>query len=137
VTAVALVSGLVVVWQLGFTSAKRTPIPPVANAAAAAPNVQPAAKPRAKPAARRVVAPKPGTLVVRAVRGPCWVAVRIGGANGRLVYQRIVGTGGVVRFGLNQALWVRLGAPWNADVTLRGKQLPAFPPRQPVNLRAS
>jgi cytoskeletal protein RodZ len=134
-TLAALASGLVLVWQLGFTSAKRTPIPPAANAAV--PRVhRPAAKAKAQPKPHVAAAPKPALLVVHAVRGPCWVAVRIGDRNGRVVYEQVVATGGTVRFGLKQALWVRLGAPWNADVILRGKQLAAFPPRQPVNLRA-
>ena len=74
--------------------------------------------------------------MIRAARGPCWVAVRVGSAGGRLVFERTVAEGQTVRFGLSQALWVRLGAPWNADVTLRGKRVGGFP-HTPVNLTAS
>jgi cytoskeletal protein RodZ len=130
-----VVFGGVAVWQLGFTTAKRTAIPPVANAAVAP--VRHVAKPKAKHAApkRHAVTP-PGTLVVRAVRGDCWVLVRAGSATGPVLYERILGRGGTVRFGLKQKLWVRLGAPWNADVTARGKALGPFP-RQIVNLTAA
>jgi cytoskeletal protein RodZ len=130
-----VVFGGVAVWQLGFTTAKRTAIPPAANAAAAP--VRHVAKPKAKQAApKRHVVTAPGTLVVRAVRGDCWVLVRRGSATGPVLYERILGRGGVVRFGLQQKLWVRLGAPWNADVVARGKALGPFP-RQAVNLTAA
>jgi cytoskeletal protein RodZ len=130
VSFAALAAVVVLVWQLGFTSAERTPIPTAANAAQ--PRVHHVAA-AATPV--RVVPAKPATLVVHAVRGPCWVAVRVGGQSGRVVYEQVVAQGGVIRFGLRKALWVRLGAPWNTDVTVRGKPLPAFP-QQPVNLRA-
>jgi hypothetical protein len=135
VAAVGLTFAVVVVWQLGFTSAKRTPIP---QAKAAAPAARHAARPQATPASRpkRVAATAPRTLVVRAVRGDCWVAVRLGSPTGPVLYQQVVGKGGVVRFGLKRALWVRLGAPWNTDVTVRGRQLPPFG-RQVVSLRAA
>jgi cytoskeletal protein RodZ len=135
VLAAALTFGVIAVWQLGFTSAERTPIPQAQAAAPLVPRV-PATRPKAKPsAAPRRVAAGTGELVVRAVRGPCWVGIRIGSAAGPVIYQQVVGQGSVVRFTLKQALWVRLGAPWNADVSVRGKQLPAFP-RTVVNLRA-
>lgn len=129
------------VWQLGFTSPERTPIPQAREAAHAIRLAAPSPKPKPQPQAQRakpalIAARSGGTLVVRAVRGDCWIAVRVGSARGPLVYQRIVGRGRVVRFGLRRALWVRLGAPWNANVTLRGKRLPAFP-RAVVNLRAA
>jgi cytoskeletal protein RodZ len=129
------VFGGVAVWQLGFTTAKRTAIPQAANAAEPVRHV---AKPRAAKhtAPRRHVVAAPATLVVRATRGDCWVLVRVGSATGPVLYERILGRGGVVRFGLKQQLWVRLGAPWNADVTARGKALGPFP-RQVVNLTAA
>jgi cytoskeletal protein RodZ len=128
-----VVFGGVAVWQLGFTSAKRTPIP---TAAAEAPRVV------VKPVTRRTAAVKPAvvrpaTLVVRASRGDCWVLVRSGGPSGHVLYERILGHGGTLRFGLKRKLWVRLGAPWNADVTARGKSLGPFPGRVPVSLTAA
>jgi cytoskeletal protein RodZ len=129
-----VVFGGVAVWQLGFTTAKRTAIPPAANAAAPIRHV---AQPKAKHVApKRHVVAAPATLVVRAARGDCWVLVRAGSATGPVLYERLLGRGGVVRFGLKQKLWVRLGAPWNADVTARGKALGPFP-RQVVDLTAA
>lgn len=132
---VALVAGTVVVWQLGFSSAQRTQIPQARLVS----TVKPAApKQRAAAAAKRpAAAPSgPATLVVRASRGNCWVAVRVGSASGPVLYERVLGQGGTLRFGLRQKLWVRLGAPWNADVTLRGKPLGALP-HAPLNLTAA
>lgn len=132
---VALVAGTVVVWQLGFSSAQRTQIPQaqlVSTVKPAAPERRAAATPK-RPAA----APSgPATLVVRASRGNCWVAVRVGSASGPVLYERVLAQGGTLRFGLQKKLWVRLGAPWNADVTLRGKPLGALP-HAPLNLTAA
>jgi hypothetical protein len=134
VVAATVVFGGIAVWQLGFTSAERTPIP---QAHAAAPVVRPHAKPRrqAVSPARHAVAKAPQTFVVRAARGDCWLLVRSGSASGPVVYEGTLATGGTVRFGLQRGLWVRLGAPWNVDATLRGKAMPPFP-RRIVNLRA-
>jgi hypothetical protein len=129
----ALLAGTVVVWQLGFSSPQRAPIAPTAAGASVG---QAAAAPRkAKAAARRHRA-APAELVVRATRGSCWVAVRLGSASGPVVYQRILTQGGTLKFGLKKKLWVRLGAPWNTDVTVRGKKQGGLP-RQPVNLLAA
>jgi hypothetical protein len=132
---VALVAGTVVVWQLGFSSAQRTPIPQarlVSNVKPAAPKKHAAAKRKPKAAAPSGNA----TLVVRASRGDCWVAVRVGSPSGPVLYERILARGGTLRFGLQKKLWVRLGAPWNADVTLRGKALGGLP-HAPLNLTAA
>ncbi|HEY6018292.1 MAG TPA: RodZ domain-containing protein [Gaiellaceae bacterium] len=132
---VALVAGTVVVWQLGFSSAQRTQIPQtrlVSNVKQDAPKQHPAAK---RKAAAKAPA-GPATLVVRASRGDCWVAVRVGSSSGPVLYERVLAQGGTLRFGLGKKLWVRLGAPWNADVTLRGKTLGALP-HAPVDLTAA
>lgn len=133
---VAAVAGTLAVWQLGFSSAKRAELTP--------PRIVPTASAaRQKPAANRAPAPKPNpapagpaTLVVRATRGDCWVSVRVGSATGPVVYEHVLAQGGHLRFGLGKKLWVRLGAPWNADVAVRGKPLTGFP-HAPVNLTAA
>lgn len=131
---VALAAGTVAVWQLGFAPPRRTQIP---QAHLAAPVKQ------TTPRHRSVATPKkaakqsgPATLVVRASRGNCWVAVRVGSAGGRVVYERVLTQGGTLRFGLGQKLWVRLGAPWNADVIVRGKSVRGLP-HAPVDLTAA
>jgi transcriptional regulator with XRE-family HTH domain len=58
------------------------------------------------------------TLTFSAARGNCWLSVRIGSADGRIVYQRTLQQGQTLRFGLRKPLWVRLGAPWNVDAAV-------------------
>jgi cytoskeletal protein RodZ len=129
-----VVFGGVAVWQLGFTNAKRTTIPP-----ASAAQVRHVAKPAAKPPARttKPAVAAPATLVLRATDGDCWVLVRSGSESGEVVYEGTLRAGSTLRFGLKkQKLWVRLGAPWNVEAKARGKALGPFP-RQAVNLTAA
>jgi cytoskeletal protein RodZ len=136
-TLLALAAATVVVWQLGSSSPQGQPAP-------AEQAVTPTAKTTAVPKLSRssvstpAAAPAgPALLVVRATRGDCWVAVRVGSATGRVIYEHTLAQRGTLRFGLQKPLWVRLGAPWNADVTLRGTRLAAFPGGRPVTLQAS
>jgi hypothetical protein len=132
-TLAALAGGTAIVWQLGFASPQRTAIaqPPVVvprlvTHVTALQKVRPHPRPSVQ---------APRNLVVRAARGDCWIAVRVGSATGPVLYRRILAHGGTVRFPLSkQRLWVRLGAPWNADVVVRGKRVGGLP-RRPVNLR--
>jgi len=83
--------------------------PPPAKAAA----VRPAHVVTAKPATHPV--PKPTALVIRALRGDCWLLVRRGGAGGPVVYEGTLARGESLRFG-KAKVWVRFGAPWNVAV---------------------
>jgi hypothetical protein len=127
-----VVFGGVAVWQLGFTTAKRTPIPP----ASAAPVRHVVHRTAAAPKARRPAVARPATFVLRATSGDCWVLVRSGSRSGAVVYEGTLRAGATLRFGLKQKLWVRLGAPWHVVATARGKSLGPFP-RQVVNLTAA
>jgi len=124
VAALAIVG--VVVWQLGSSGTK-----------VAATTTQP--RPTSTHVVTRTTRPKGPTrpsrpasaamLTLSAARGNCWLSVRIGSAAGKLVYQRTLQQGQIVRFGLRRPLWIRLGAPWNLDATLghspRTSSLPA------------
>ena len=65
-------------------------------------------------------------FVIVASRGPCWLAVRKGTATGPQVFERTLQPGERAHF-VAKRLWIRFGAPWNADATLNGKtvRLPA------------
>ncbi len=102
----------VAVWQLGGSGGTKI----------AAPTTQPRAPIQtqhttrtAHPAATR----PPSTLTLSAARGNCWLSVRIGSADGRIVCQQTLRQGQTVLFGLRKPLWVRLGAPWNLDAKVR------------------
>ncbi len=58
---------------------------------------------------------RPAALVVRAVRGRCWVQARRGGPTGPVLAEQTLEPGESLRLSA-QHVWLRLGAPWNVDV---------------------
>jgi cytoskeleton protein RodZ len=82
------------------------------------------AQPPPRPAVHPTVAHRPhlARIVVVAARGPCWVAVHKGSATGPQVFERTLQPGERARF-VAKLLWIRFGAPWNADATLNGKSV--------------
>jgi hypothetical protein len=125
-TVVAAIAGLVA-WQLGGTPKPvQTPSVGAADAAAASlPRVRP------KPAVTKVPAaaakPGPAVAVLRAARGRTWISVRVGGANGKVLYQGILERGRTLRFGVAKRLWIRMGRPWLLDVRLDGRTVRKLP----------
>ena len=111
--------------QLGRSSGTETSTETLTQPATAAPPVvAPAAKPRVT-----VTAVRP-SLSLTAARGTCWLSVRIGSSGGATIYERTLQQGESVRFGLQRPLWIRIGAPWNVDVTLGKRAVTAsLPPR--------
>jgi len=75
-----------------------------------APDVQPKQTPTATHA---------GALVIRAVRGDCWLLVRRGGGTGPVLYEATLPEGKSVRFAAPR-VWVRFGAPWNVAAERAG-----------------
>lgn len=81
-----------------------------------------------------VVAHRPSaTLVVRAVRGPCWIEARRGGSTGALLARRTLARGESATFAAPR-VWLRLGAPWNAVVHRGAHALHLPATRVPVNV---
>jgi cytoskeleton protein RodZ len=78
------------------------------------------------PRAPRRVAPATGRLVLTATRGDCWLSVRAGAREGRILYEGMVGEGEQVRVA-GRRLWVRIGAPWNLEASLNGRPLQNLP----------
>ena len=58
--------------------------------------------------------------------------VRVGSANGRLVYEGTVQQGQTQRFVKWRRLWVEVGAPSNLDVRLNGRRVRNFPEQQSI-----
>jgi transcriptional regulator with XRE-family HTH domain len=74
-------------------------------------------------------------LVLRA-RGPCWLSIRAGSAAGPVLYEATLDAGGVLRYTVapgRPRLWLRIGAPWNLELSLNGKP-PASLPHVPSNI---
>jgi Helix-turn-helix domain/RodZ C-terminal domain len=106
-------------WQIASEGGHRkAQLPPPPRTTATATVRTPPPVQQTRPAVAR--------LTLAAVRGPCWISVRLGSERGRLLFERTLEPGGTARFAARR-LWIRLGAPWNLDATLNGTsvQLPA------------
>jgi hypothetical protein len=68
--------------------------------------------------------------VLRAARGDCWIDARRGAT---VVWRGTLRSGRSLRLPVSHRLWLRLGAPWNLDVTVAGKAAPALQ-HAPVNV---
>jgi hypothetical protein len=90
---------------------------------AALPAVRPASK--ARPAAKTTTGAK--TTVITAARGRSWLAVRRGGPAGAILFQNVLERGKRLRFALVHTLWVRMGRPWNVDITLGRRRVTGLP----------
>jgi len=77
-------------------------------------------------------APARARLVLTAVRGDCWMQVRAGGVNGRLVWEGTLERGQTQRFVKYRRLWLELGAPANVNAKLNGRRLADFPTRPAI-----
>jgi cytoskeleton protein RodZ len=106
-----------VAWQLsasgGHHGAAHVPPPPSTQAK------KPAAVPTPNSVKRT---PRPARIELQAVRGPCWLTVRLGSETGRVLYQQTLEQNATARFVANR-LWIRFGAPWNLDAKLDGNPL--------------
>jgi Helix-turn-helix domain/Domain of unknown function (DUF4115) len=83
-------------------------------------------------------ATRPAQLVLRA-RGRCWLSIRAGSAVGPVLYEATLEAGGILRYTLATSrprLWLRIGAPWNLELSLNGKPTIALP-RVPGNVVVS
>jgi hypothetical protein len=66
--------------------------------------------------------------VLTPTAGDCWLLVRVGTADGRVLYEGTVHPGGSVHFA-RERLWIRTGAPWNLAVRLNGRLVGGLPTR--------
>jgi transcriptional regulator with XRE-family HTH domain len=97
---------------------------PVAQPRLTAPETYPQSPPRrAEPAQHRLA-----RLVLTPTSGDCWLLVRVGTADGRVLYEGTLHPGGSVRFA-RKKLWIRTGAPWNLAVRLNGRAVGGLPTR--------
>jgi hypothetical protein len=138
---VLLVAGLAVVllgvlaWR--FEAAGRTPASPaLPPSSTLRGRLVAAPPPTLHPPGRG--ATRPAQLVLRA-RGRCWLSIRPGSAVGPVLYEATLEAGGILRYTLTPSrprLWLRIGAPWNLELSLNGKPSTALP-RVPGNVLVS
>ena len=95
----------------------------------------PATKRLAKAAPVVVATPAPlvKATMISAPGGPCWLSIRAGGANGRIVYEGVLPQGKTLHFTLRHALWMRMGRPANLAISLGGRLLSRLP-AEPANV---
>ena len=87
-----------------------------------------------KAAATTPVALRPTKTVIAATRGRCWLSVRTGGPNGRILYQGILLKGRTLHYAIaGHRLWVRMGRPRNLDIRLGAFRVNGLP-RRPSNV---
>ena len=127
-TATAVVAVVAFVAWSGMTTNKpSSPLPSLSASRATAPAHPPDAVARlSRPSA-------PAALVIRAVRGDCWLLARRGGATGPVLYEATLQQGQVIRLTAPR-IWVRFGAPWNVDVSRAGRAIHGLSVTHPVNL---
>jgi cytoskeleton protein RodZ len=65
-------------------------------------------------------------LVVTASRGDCWLSVRVGSREGRVLFEGMLREGDSLRFA-RKRLWLRIGAPWNLEARLNGRAQRGLP----------
>jgi cytoskeleton protein RodZ len=125
-TAAVLGAGVVFVavgvlaWRFG-TGAEERAVPGSSSRPPAATRTATASPPQSK--RKRSLT----RLVLVAVRGDCWLSVRAGAQDGRVLYEGLLREGKSLRFA-RERLWVRMGAPWNLAARLNGtavRDLPA------------
>jgi hypothetical protein len=56
-----------------------------------------------------------------------WLLVRSDGATGAVVYQGVLQQGQTLPLTLAPRVWLRVGAPWNLDVTVAGRPATGLP----------
>ena len=114
----------VLAWQLAPSHhARAVPASPPTTTRTSRPIPTPAPHPT-----RHAVA-RPEHLVLHA-RGPCWLAIRAGSATGPVLYEATLEPGGRLRYTLTPGrsrLWLRIGAPWNLDLSLDGSPATNLP----------
>jgi cytoskeleton protein RodZ len=112
--AIGVIAALIIAaWKFGGSSPSS--IPNLKNATKQTP-AKKKTQSKAAPAAR-----KPGValLVVKAVRGPSYLAVRIGSVTGRVLYQGTLEKGDAVPFEAPK-LWLQITYPTNVVLRLNG-----------------
>ncbi len=122
ILAIVAIVGAVAAWQLrgsGSPKAKAPAAPasqPVATKTHAGTS---AASRHARTKGHAVALPTHGVLA--ATRGRVWLLVRSGGATGRVLFTGFLEQGKTFPVSVTTPVWIRVGAPWNLDVSLGGK----------------
>jgi len=123
----AAIAGLAA-WRLAGSSTPSQAQPPAGAGSGAAAAPPPTVTPKTTPAVTvPAVSTAPVFTSISAARGRCWLLVRAGGPNGKLLFEGVLEQGQAKRFQLQSRLWVRMGRPSALDITLAGKLVNGLP----------
>jgi hypothetical protein len=64
-----------------------------------------------------------GARLALAASGPCWIQVRQGSSSGQVLYSGMLAAGQTRHF-RHVPVWIRVGAPWDLVLKVRGHQVP-------------
>jgi hypothetical protein len=115
--------GLVVLNVLAWSGGLVDEVAPKPAPKRVAPPPEPPPPPPPPPeptVARRQNEPRSPSIVLTAVRGDCWLSVRVGAESGDVLYEGVLALGDSLRF-KRQKLWLRLGAASNLEISVDGK----------------
>ncbi|MDE3024751.1 MAG: DUF4115 domain-containing protein, partial [Acidobacteriota bacterium] len=134
IVAVAATVGGLAAWCLGGSSRPpQSSAPPPASGSLAATPPPRTAVTTTSAAARPGVSARPVLTSITAARGRCWLLVRAGGPNGKVLYEGTLEPGAAKQFRFVTKLWIRMGRPDALDVTVAGKPVSGLP-ASPSNL---
>jgi cytoskeleton protein RodZ len=117
--AAGAVLAIVAAWRSG--EPERVPVAEL-EAAAPPPKSSTGRPDTPKPAAT----PARGRLLLVASRGDCWLSVRAGSREGRVLYEGMLRRGEKVSVA-DSRVWIRVGAPWNLEARRNGRPLGGLP----------
>jgi cytoskeleton protein RodZ len=119
VVLVTAVAGALIAWQQsGSSGPARSRTTSAASGASAAAHASRPVTHRSYHTTTPTLAP----LVLRATGGPCWLSVRRGSKNGRLLFEGTLQQGQWRRLP-GRRLWIRIGAPWNLEASRAQRRL--------------
>jgi cytoskeletal protein RodZ len=123
---VAIVAA-VAAWQLSTSSGNKQGTPPTTSSSTTTTSHQHTTQKR-KTHKRHAAAPLPTRAVLVAARGDCWLEIRSGSLNGKLIYENTLHRGQKLNVDLRTAqVWIDMGAPTELDVHLGGKLVHGLP----------
>jgi hypothetical protein len=95
--------------------------PRAATRTTEAPPASPEPQAESRPPAPTPAKAKATAIVLSATRGDCWVSVRAGSPEGRVLYEGTLPQGESLRFSQSK-VWLRLGAASNLDILVDGRR---------------
>jgi cytoskeleton protein RodZ len=126
VAVIVAIVAAVAAWQLSTPSGDKQGAPPTTSSTTSTSHHH--TTPNEKTHKKHASAPLPSRAVLVAARGDCWLEIRSGSLNGKLIYENTLQQGQKLNVDLRTAeVWIDMGAPTELDVHLGGKLVKGLP----------